>query len=125
MDATDTYMTPDDFLRAITPNMKQPDGKIFWVEKKMARLNLLKSFGCGSSYYVIDSQLTKKNIFLAFLYVRNRHIAFGKKILTIHLYYFLNTSNQVSITFNHANIILMLTVYNQSVLSQITSTIKK
>lgn len=24
--ATEVYMTPDDFLRAITPNMKQPDG---------------------------------------------------------------------------------------------------
>lgn len=23
---TEVYMTPDDFLRAITPNMKQPDG---------------------------------------------------------------------------------------------------
>ncbi|KAL2731866.1 hypothetical protein V1478_004554 [Vespula squamosa] len=26
---TETYMTPDDFLRAITPGMKQPDGNIF------------------------------------------------------------------------------------------------
>lgn len=25
-DTTDVYMTPDDFLRAITPHMKQPDG---------------------------------------------------------------------------------------------------
>lgn len=24
---TEIFMTPDDFLRAITPNMKQPDGK--------------------------------------------------------------------------------------------------
>lgn len=24
---TDVYMTPDDFLRAITPHMKQPDGR--------------------------------------------------------------------------------------------------
>lgn len=24
--STEVYMTPDDFLRAITPNMKQPDG---------------------------------------------------------------------------------------------------
>lgn len=24
---TEVYMTPDDFLRAITPGMKQPDGK--------------------------------------------------------------------------------------------------
>lgn len=24
---TETFMTPDDFLRAITPGMKQPDGK--------------------------------------------------------------------------------------------------
>lgn len=27
---TEVYMTPDDFLRAITPGMKQPDGIIFW-----------------------------------------------------------------------------------------------
>lgn len=29
---SDVYMTPDDFLRAITPNMKQPDGiyLLFW-----------------------------------------------------------------------------------------------
>lgn len=26
-DANEVYMTPDDFLRAITPGMKQPDGK--------------------------------------------------------------------------------------------------
>lgn len=26
-DGTEVYMTPDDFLRAITPGMKQPDGK--------------------------------------------------------------------------------------------------
>lgn len=26
-DVTEVYMTPDDFLRAITPGMKQPDGK--------------------------------------------------------------------------------------------------
>lgn len=26
---TEVYMTPDDFLRAITPNMKQPDGIFF------------------------------------------------------------------------------------------------
>lgn len=25
-DKTDVFMTPDDFLRAITPHMKQPDG---------------------------------------------------------------------------------------------------
>lgn len=24
---TETFMTPDDFLRAISPGMKQPDGK--------------------------------------------------------------------------------------------------
>lgn len=27
---TEVYMTPDDFLRAITPNMKQPDG--LWMK---------------------------------------------------------------------------------------------
>lgn len=26
-DSTEVFMTPDDFLRAITPGMKQPDGK--------------------------------------------------------------------------------------------------
>lgn len=26
---TEIYMTPEDFLRAITPGLKQPDGKIF------------------------------------------------------------------------------------------------
>lgn len=26
--STEVYMTPDDFLRAITPHMKQPDGII-------------------------------------------------------------------------------------------------
>lgn len=25
-ETTEVYMTPDDFLRAITPGMKQPDG---------------------------------------------------------------------------------------------------
>lgn len=29
---TDVYMTPDDFLRAITPGMKQPDGNIFLTQ---------------------------------------------------------------------------------------------
>lgn len=28
LDVTEIYMTPDDFLRAITPGMKQPDGKV-------------------------------------------------------------------------------------------------
>lgn len=28
-DNTEVYMTPDDFLRAITPGMKQPDGIFF------------------------------------------------------------------------------------------------
>lgn len=27
LDGTEIYMTPDDFLRAITPGSKQPDGK--------------------------------------------------------------------------------------------------
>lgn len=34
LEDTEIYMTPDDFLRAITPNMQQPDGratKIFIV----------------------------------------------------------------------------------------------
>lgn len=26
-EGSEVYMTPDDFLRAITPGMKQPDGK--------------------------------------------------------------------------------------------------
>lgn len=29
LDVTETYMTPDDFLRAITPGMKQPDGTVY------------------------------------------------------------------------------------------------
>lgn len=29
LEGIEIYMTPDDFLRAITPGMKQPDGKIF------------------------------------------------------------------------------------------------
>lgn len=32
LEGTDIYMTPDDFLRAITPGMQQPDGKI--INKK-------------------------------------------------------------------------------------------
>lgn len=28
LEGTEIYMTPDDFLRAITPGMQQPDGKI-------------------------------------------------------------------------------------------------
>lgn len=27
---TEVYLTPDDFLRAITPGMKQPDGKFLF-----------------------------------------------------------------------------------------------
>lgn len=27
LEATEVYMTPDDFLRAIMPGMQQPDGK--------------------------------------------------------------------------------------------------
>lgn len=27
LEGTEIYMTPDDFLRAITPNMQQPDGR--------------------------------------------------------------------------------------------------
>lgn len=30
-DSTEVYMTPDDFLRAITPGMKQPDGIYFVI----------------------------------------------------------------------------------------------
>lgn len=30
-DITEVYMTPDDFLRAITPGMKQPDGIILFI----------------------------------------------------------------------------------------------
>lgn len=29
-EGSEVYMTPDDFLRAITPGMKQPDGKILY-----------------------------------------------------------------------------------------------
>lgn len=28
---TEVYMTPDDFLRAITPGMKQPDGILHFI----------------------------------------------------------------------------------------------
>lgn len=28
-DSTSLYMTPDDFLRAITPGLKQPDGNVY------------------------------------------------------------------------------------------------
>lgn len=28
-ESNEVYMTPDDFLRAITPGMKQPDGNMF------------------------------------------------------------------------------------------------
>lgn len=28
---TEVYMTPDDFLRAITPGMKQPDGIFIYI----------------------------------------------------------------------------------------------
>lgn len=28
LEGTETYMTPDDFLRAITPGMQQPDGRV-------------------------------------------------------------------------------------------------
>lgn len=29
LDSVEIYMTPDDFLRAITPNMQQPSGRAF------------------------------------------------------------------------------------------------
>lgn len=29
LDSVEIYMTPDDFLRAITPNMQQPNGRAF------------------------------------------------------------------------------------------------
>lgn len=28
LEGTETYMTPDDFLRAITPGMQQPNGRV-------------------------------------------------------------------------------------------------
>lgn len=31
LEGTEIYMTPDDFLRAITPNMQQPDGRVFKI----------------------------------------------------------------------------------------------
>lgn len=34
-DSTEIFMTPDDFLRAITPNLKQPDGNFFLAKKKI------------------------------------------------------------------------------------------
>lgn len=36
-DGYEVYMTPDDFLRAITPGMKQPDGK-FQLAKVVTNL---------------------------------------------------------------------------------------
>lgn len=33
------FMTPDDFLRAITPNMKQPDGKKQIIKSKYERID--------------------------------------------------------------------------------------
>lgn len=33
---TEVYMTPDDFLRAITPNMKQPDGTYHLINNQYA-----------------------------------------------------------------------------------------
>lgn len=37
-EGSEVYMTPDDFLRAITPGMKQPDGKILYrIENNIFR----------------------------------------------------------------------------------------
>lgn len=42
----ETFMTPDDFLRAITPGMKQPDGNFLRIFLKMLELTkaLLTSY---------------------------------------------------------------------------------
>lgn len=46
----EVYMTPDDFLRSMTPGIKQPDGKIYLsckrerIHDKAASVNLI----CGS-----------------------------------------------------------------------------
>lgn len=53
LDGTEVYMTPDDFLRAITPGMKQPDGNMLffasllwcWREDYTIWLNFWDVFG--------------------------------------------------------------------------------
>lgn len=40
-DNTEVYMTPDDFLRAITPGMKQPDGTLYYFRNFYLLLYLI------------------------------------------------------------------------------------
>lgn len=41
---TEVYLTPDDFLRAITPGMKQPEGKSLYLKKNATNNNDLMAF---------------------------------------------------------------------------------
>lgn len=45
--STEVYMTPDDFLRAITPNLKQPDGILFICLSLLLSLSLCNSINLG------------------------------------------------------------------------------
>lgn len=44
-DMTEIYMTPEDFLRAITPGLKQPDGKNCFC---LFSCNILIQLGVGN-----------------------------------------------------------------------------
>lgn len=43
LEDTEVYMTPDDFLRAITPGMQQPDGRAFIIFLELASTPVIMS----------------------------------------------------------------------------------
>lgn len=48
-ESNEVYMTPDDFLRAITPGVKQPDGKLCFICVGLmccSRLGVMSATNC-------------------------------------------------------------------------------
>ncbi|KAL2722991.1 hypothetical protein V1477_019582 [Vespula maculifrons] len=64
---TETYMTPDDFLRAITPGMKQPDGNIFSA-------NAMISIMCTYQLFQICHIIYQLNYFTNVAYILKTQI---------------------------------------------------
>lgn len=52
-EGTEIYMTPDDFLRAITPGMKQPDGKCINSHGFYTKTHEFIRFGDGLRHFEV------------------------------------------------------------------------
>lgn len=76
LEGTEVYMTPDDFLRSITPGMKQPDGNNFNANTLII-IDNIPNIG------------TIHNYFLKLLTYKKANLRMKKLMLLLNNYYFI------------------------------------